>query len=270
MAGSQAETALKGRLAEELGSASAEQLVARLALTGGRPDPVAATLAMLDELGEVSGKVNRAAIEALPELDRRAGLACIVPWLDLGIALAESSGATALKYFKESPRILGVVEDNAARLAILATGLELAEQDANVTVEYLRTAPQILAVLSSDQLQPWLDVGVELTGLDVVVGLEYIRQISAVAPVLALSEVRNWVAFGMKLIQPNTIGKPDYLVTMEFLRTSPAILGDIDQPAVRSKVVSLGAALAEQSPASAIAWLAESPTLVRALPSVEW
>jgi len=267
MASSQADRALKERLAEELGSAPAEQLVARLASMGGKPDPVAATLAML---GEVSEKVARAAIEALPELDRRAGLACIVAWLDLGIALAESSGATALKYFKESPRILGIVEAEAARQAILATGLEFAEQDANVTVEYLRTAPQILAVLPSDQLRPWLAVGVELTQIDVVVGLEYIRQISAIAPVLDLSEVRSWVAFGMKLIQPNTIGKPDYLGTMEFLRTSPAILGDIEQPAVRSKVVSLGAALAEQSPASAIAWLAESPTLLRALPSVEW
>ncbi len=270
MAASQAKTALKDRLAEELGSAPAEQLVARLALMGGKPEPVAATLAMLDELGEVSEKVVRAAIEALPELDRRAGLACIVAWLDLGIALAESSGATALKYFKDSPRILGIVEGETARHAILATGLEFAEQDANVTLEYLRTAPQILAVLPSEQLQPWLDIGVELTQIDVVVGLEYIRQISAVAPVLGLSEIRSWVAFGMKLIQPNTIGKPDYLVTMEFLRTSPSILGDIEQPAVRSKVVSLGTVLADQSPASAIAWLAESPKLLRALPSVEW
>ncbi|MEC4890842.1 MAG: VWA domain-containing protein [Nitrospira sp.] len=270
MAASQAETVLAARLAEELGSAPAAQLVARLALMGGKPDPVAATLAMLDELGGVSEKVARAAIEALPELDRRAGLASIVAWFDLGIALAESSGATALKYFKDSPRILGIVEAEAARQAILATGLEFAEQDANVTLEYLRTAPQILAVLPSDQLQPWLDVGVELTQIDVVVGLEYIRQIAAVAPVLGLGEIRNWVAFGMKLIQPNTIGKPDYLGTMEFLRTSPAILGDIEQPPVRSKVVSLGAALAEQSPASAIAWLAESPKLLRPLPSVEW
>lgn len=257
------------RLAEELGGATAAHLVNRLT-QGEKPDQVAAVLTLLDELNEVSGKAGRAAIEALPELDRRAGCAQVVPWLDLGIALAGSSGATALRYFKDSPLILGVIEGAEVRASVLAVGLELAEQDANVTLEYLRTAPQILAVIPSDQLRPWLEIGVELTHVDVVVGLEYIRQIPAIAPVLPLSAVRSWVSFGMKLIAPNSLGKPDYLPTMEFLRTSPAILGDIEHPPVRSKAIALGALLAEHSPESGIAWLAESPRLLRTLSSRDW
>ncbi len=149
-------------------------------------------------------------------------------------------------------------------------GLEIAEQDANVAWEYLKTAPQILAVVPSEQLKPWLEISVELTQLDVVAGLEYIRQIPKLAPVLPLGEVRGWLSFGMKLIAPNSLGKPDYIATMEFLRTSPAILGDIECLPVRSKVVALGASLAERAPESGIAWLAESPRLLRALPSMDW
>jgi hypothetical protein len=261
---------LVGLLAEELGKATAEWLVVRLTDPPCRTDAVSAVLALLTELAEVSEKAARAAIEALPELDRRAGLAQIVPWLDVGAALAESSGATALKYFKDSPLILGVIGTPEGQAAVLAIALEIAELDANVTIEYLRAAPQILAAVPSHQLKPWLEIGLELTHVDVVVGLEYVRQIPAIAPVLPVEDVRSWLSFGMKLIAPNTLGKPDYLATIEFLRTSPAILGDIEQAPVRAKVVALGALLADRSPESAIAWLSESPRLLRALPSTDW
>ena len=258
---------LTHRLAEELGPATAAYLLQRLVQSGGQP---VATLALLNELEQVSAKAARAAVEALPELDRRAGCSQVVSWLDLGVALAESSGATALKYFKDSPLILGVIERSDLQAAVLAIALEFAEQDANVTLEYLKAAPLILSRIPLEQVKPWLEIGVELTRVDLVVGLEYIRQIPALALVLPMTEVRSWLSFGMKLIVPNTLGKPDYLATMEFLRTGPAILGDIEEAPLRSKVVSLGTLLAEQAPEAGIAWLTESPTLLRALPSTEW
>jgi nitric oxide reductase NorD protein len=264
---SQGTEQLLQRLANGLGRGPAANLVKRLAQEGGQP---AELLSLLDELDLVSSKAARAAIEAFPELDRRAGLAQVVSWLDLGVALAETSGATALKYFKDSPLILGLIEEADARAAILGIGLEMADQDANVTLEYLRASPQILTVVPSAQLKPWLEISLELTKVDVVVGLEYIRQIPALVPVLPLSEVRSWLSFGMKLIAPNTIGKPDYIATIEFLRTSPAILGEIEHTPVRAKVVALGALLAERSPEVGIAWLAESPRLIRTLPTMDW
>ena len=253
-------------LAEDVEASTAERLVAAL------PHSVSihGILLLLGELSEVSPKVVRAAIQTLPELQQRERLGDVVSWLEVCLALAESSGATALRYLKESPVLLGVVEQAEARTSILATALELAEQDANVTLEYLRTAPQILTVVSSNELAAWLGIGTELAQVDVVVGLEFIRQIHAIASVLSLGEVRGWVAFGMKLIAPNSLGKPDYMTTLEFLRTSPSILGDIESIAVRSKVVALGAMLADHSIESSIAWLSESPRLMRMLPSAEW
>ena len=128
---------------------------------------------------------------------------------------------------------------------------------------------RIVTVVPANDLPRWLEIGVELTQSDPVVGLEYIGQIPALAPVLPWDAVRGWVAFGMKLVTPNTFGKPDYLGTMEFLRTSPAILGDIEAP-LRTHVVSVGTLLASYAPAAGIAWLSESPALLRALPSPPW
>ena len=270
MTGSSAHNTLIERLVPELGAEVAEALVAKMAGTAGAAQTSAAVRELLDELEDLSAKAVHAAVEALPELDRRAGLAHVVSWLDLGVALAESSGATALKYFKDSPLILGLLEPPGARTAVLEIGLELADRDANVTLEYLRVTPQILSVSSLGEVRPWLDIGIELTSVDVVVGLEYIRQIPRVASVLPIGDVRDWLAFGMKLVAPNTLGKPDYMAAMEFMRTSPTILEDIEHPSVRSKALSLGIVLAERSAQSGVTWLAESPRLLRALPAEEW
>lgn len=264
------QTRLRERLAAELGSAVSEALAVRLAEAADRSDTGAAVLTLLDELDSVSAKAARAAIEALPELDRRAGLSHLISWLDLGIALAESSGATALKYFKDSPLILGLIEQPDERTAVLAMGLELADQDANAALEYLRAAPHMLSVVPLDELRPWLEIGLELVEADVVVGLEYIRQIHHVASVLPVCEARTWLSFATTLVIPNTLGKPDYMAAMEFMRTSPAILAEIDQPGVRAQTLSVGTLLAERSPEAGVAWLAESPRLLKSLPSQEW
>ena len=228
-----------------------------------KPDAEARVLILLDELQELSEKTARAAVEALPDLDRRGGLSHILLWLDLGVALAESSGASALKYFKNSPLVLGLIEQADARTEILTIGLEIAEQDRQRGARIHSTCPADCCLLFLlRQLRPWLDIGIELTQINVVVGLEFIRQISKLVPVLPLESVRSWAAVGMKLIVPNSLGKPDYMATIEFLRTSPAILGQIEHSSVREKVVSLCLLLAEHSPESSITWLAESPDLL--------
>jgi len=258
------------RLVREVSQAVAEPLVTRLPQATGQPDAAARALVLLDELQGLSEKAAAAALAALPELDRRGGLSQIMLWLDLGVTLADSSGASALKYFKDSPLVLGLIEQADVRTEVLTIGLEIAEQDANVALEYIRQAPQILADVPTTHLRPWLDIGIELTQVNVVVGLEFVRQISRLAPVLPLESVRDWATVGMKLIVPNSLGKPDYVATIEYLRTSPAILRNIENPAVREKVVSLCLLLAEHSPESSMTWLAESPNLLGTLPSMEW
>jgi len=261
---------LIAKLAEELGPATAQHLVSCLVEATAKPNQVEGVLLLLEELTEVSPKVARAAIESFPDLQQRGRLSDAVAWLDLGIALAESSGAIGLKFFKESPLVLGLIEQPSVRSLVLKTALELAEQDANVALEFLRVAPDVVTVISPDQLGAWLEIGFELTPVDFVVALEYIRQIPSVARVLPIQDARAWTTFGLKLISQNSFGKTDYFGTIEFLRTSPLILGDLEDPSVRAKVVTVGSLLAERDPGAGIAWLSESPRLLRAVPNEGW
>jgi nitric oxide reductase activation protein len=261
---------LIARLAEELGPATAQHLVSCLADSTTKLNQVEGVLLLLDELHEVSPKVARAAIESLPDLERRDRLSDAVAWLDLGTALAELSGAIGLKFFKDSPLVLGLIEQPSVRSLVLKIALELAERDANVALEFLRVSPELVTVISPDQLGAWLEIGFELTQVDFVVALEYIRQIPAVARVLPIQDSRAWATFGVKLISQNSFGKTDYFGTIEFLRTSPLILGDLEDPSVRAKVITVGSLLAEHDPGSGIAWLSESPRLLRAVPNEGW
>ncbi len=256
---------LTERLAPILGPATAGALAAALLAAGRGP----AVLTLLDELADASGKVRDAAVAALPDLQRRAGLADVVSWLDLCVALAQSSGAAAIKLTKESPLLLGLLEP-AQRRPVLAAALEVAEQDASMTVEWLRVAPELLRSVPADRLRDWAEVAVEVAQQDYVLGVELLKQAAAVAAVLPIDHVRTWAACATRLVTVNSLGKTDYLGTLEFFRTSPALLGDIPDEAARVSTLAVGSALAQRDPQTAVVWLAEAPGLLRRLPSDPW
>lgn len=163
------------------------QEIARVAV---RPGTLEGLSVLLEELSEDAPKAARGAIAALPELQRRAGLSDVLAWIDLGVALAGSSGAVALRYFKESPVLLGLV-DHAARASVLEAALELADHDANVAWEFFRVAPELVTVLPPQAWSAWMDVAGELAATDFTLAVEYVRQIAAIAPVLPVEEVRS-------------------------------------------------------------------------------
>lgn len=261
---------LIAKLADELGPATAKHLVSCLVEAVAPPNQAEGVLVLLDELTEVSPKVARAAIESFPELAQQGRLSDAVAWLDVGIALAQSSGAIGLKFFKGSPAILGLIKESSVRSVVLKTTLELTERDANVALEFFQVSPEVVTVVSADRLGDWLEIGLELMQVDLVVALEYVRRIPAIACVLPIQDARAWATFGVKLIAQNNIGKRDYFRTVEFLRTSPPILGDIEDQPVRARVVTVGSLLADHDGAAGIAWLSDSPRLLRALPNEGW
>ncbi len=256
---------LAARLTQGLGQAAADQLADEMERAGR----AAAVLALLDELRDASAKAEAGAIEALPELQRRGGLSEVVAWLDLGVALAESSGAAALKYWKDSPLVLGLL-DPAARGSMVSLALELAEDDPNVALEFFRRTPELLTVLPASDLRAWAEACAELARVEYVLGIEFVRQVPAVAQALPLGLVRPWIRFGIKLVTQNSLGKTDYVGTLEFFRTSPAILSDIECRPARAGVIDVGSVVSDRSPQLAIEFLAEAPALLRRLPSDEW
>ena len=257
------------RLADQLGPNSAKAVVNAIASSASKSDAVEGVLLLLDELTEQAPKAAKGAIDALPDMQRRGVLADVLMWLDLGVAIAADSGALTLRFFKESPLLLALL-DPAQRAGVLTAGLELADRNANVAVEFTRIAPEIIGRLSTADWPTWMDLACELAETDFALAVEYIRQIPSIAGVLSLDGARSWVQFGMKLIIENSLGKPDYLGALEFFRTSPAILADIPEQAQRNHVIRLGAQMAERSPEAGIAVLSEAPSILRRLPTEEW
>ncbi len=234
----------------------------------------AQVLELLSELQDSSVKLTGGAIEALPEVLHRCDPHTVVLWLDLAIALAALSGAVTLKYFRESPRILGVLDTPSLRQQVLAVALEVADRDseyaANCAFEFFRKTPELLFADPAIDLAGWAEVGQELTEWNQVLGIEFFRECANVADVLPLDDVRPWVAFGMKLITQNSLGKPDYVGILEFFRTSPSLLKEIEAMDVRPRVVALGSTLADRSPETALTFLGEAPLLINTLPTKEW
>src|SRR5687767_5207013 len=146
---------LIARLSQHSGRETAMATVDELMRGARRSDALSAVLVLLDELEDVSSKASAHAMEAFPDMTRRQVIDAVVPWLDLGIALAESSGAVAMKYFKESPLILGLIDTAPARHMVLEQALELAEHDANAALEFFRTAPELVTVLPPSDLASW-------------------------------------------------------------------------------------------------------------------
>lgn len=256
---------LTRHLASRLAEADAAPLVAEIERLGLAP----AVTSLVQELEDLSPKAARAVIEALPELRLRAGLNDLISWLDLGIGMAESSGASVLKYAKESPLLLGLMPSRDDRVRALKIGLELVERDPGMTLEFLRVTPELVRLLSQEQLVKWVDHGLELSDVNYVLGGEFFRESPKIAKVMRVDDLRSWTDLGLKLITVNQFGKPDYMATLEFFRTTPGLLEEIPEATARRLAVRMAGILAEQNPQLAVEVLAQSPLLLQQIPS-DW
>ncbi|RMH05103.1 MAG: hypothetical protein D6704_10030 [Nitrospirae bacterium] len=214
-----------------------------------------------EELYARSERLAIRALDALPDVLRRCGEDLLVPWLDLAVSLAASSGATTMKYLRESPWLLGMMETVADRQAAVHYALELAdapsEVAANCAYEFLRHAPELVSLVGREQLARWAEIGLALAEANYVVGIEFFRESPKIAAVLDVEQVRDWVEWGMKLIVLNSLGKPDYVGTLEFFRTSPQLLAALPDRTCCPLVIRIGSRLADQSPEKALAFLAD-------------
>ena len=98
---------------------------------------------------EISSKIQGEAVTAFREIEGRRGMSEPASFLglDLGITLAQATGALGLRYFKESPMILGFLGEADQRDALLAQVLELAdgptESAPQCAYEWLKVLPQL-------------------------------------------------------------------------------------------------------------------------------
>ncbi len=264
------DTVLLDWLLDRHDPATAKSLSEDLVLSG----MAEAVIELLEELKDASSKIAGEAVWALEEYRRRCTFDTVIPWLDLGITLTQTKGALGLRYFKESPLVLGVLDTSAQRLALLKLIMEVADGGADVApncaFEFFKKAPELLLEISVSELVPWAEIGMELAEWDYVLGSEFFRESPSIAHAIPRDLVRDWIGFGMKLVTKNSLGNTDYVGTIEYFRSSPRILNDIPAADVKQWVVKMGAALAEHSPEIAISFLADCPRLLKVLPSTDW
>ena len=229
---------------------------------------------LLEELQVASSKIASEAVWTLEEFRRRCGFETVIPWLDLGISLTQTKGALGLRYFKESPLILGVVDEPDQRKAMLELTLELADRSVDVApncaLEFFKKAPELLFEIPTTELESWAEIGMELAQWDYVLGNEFFHESPLIARAISLDLLRGWIGFGMKLVTKNSLGKTDYVGTIEYFRSSPVIFLEIPEEEVKKWVMELGSALAEHSPESATSFLADCPRLLQSFASIEW
>lgn len=261
---------LQSLLSPSLGPATAEQVVDGLSRSLDRTDGLEAIVVLLGELRDLSTKAAEAAIDTLPELQRRGVLAEAVQWLDLGLAFAHASGAATLRYVRESPLLISLIEPPSVRRPVLVSTLELVEEDHTVALEFLRVSPELVTHVAAHELEHWAILGLELAQRDPIAGIELLRQSPAVARALSRDDIKPWIDFGLKLVTTNSLGKTDYFGTVEFFRTSPAVLLEIHPPAARPLTVMLGSRLADSALDQGTTCLAEAPLLLGRLPSDDW
>ena len=150
---------------------------------------------------------------------------------------------------------------------MLKTALELAERDVNVALVSPRVTG-VVTVIAADRLGTWLEIGSELTQVDSSFALEYIRRVPRLPAVLPIEDARAWATFGLKLISQNGSAKRTISGPSNSSVLVLSLLGDIDDQSVRAKVVTVGSLLAERDAGSGIAWLSESPRLLRDVPGM--
>jgi nitric oxide reductase NorD protein len=234
----------------------------------------AAVWALLSELKEISSKIQGEAVWALSEVHRRGSLDKVIPWLDLGVTFAQASGALGLRFFKESPIILGFLEKDPKCNELLAHVLELAdgplESAPQCAYEWLKVLPQLCEEVSFHEIQEWAGMGMELAQWNYVLGHEFFRESPSIAKAVPLQSAKAWIGFGMKLMVQNSFGKPDYIGTLEFFRTSPSLFLEINDANATQGVIALGSNLADHSPDQAVSFLAMAPGILAKIPTVDW
>ncbi len=257
-------------LIDQLDRKTAKDVVSQLADTQYQ----APVLELLDELEGISSKIQGEAISALGEIWRRGCLPSVILWLDLGITFAQATGALGLRYFKESPIILGLVKQVHQREELLAHVLELAdgpmESAPQCAYEWFKVLPQLAEDHSLVDLQQWASLGMELASWNYVLGNEFFRESPAITNAIPLESAKDWIGFGVKLMIQNSFGKPDYVGTLEFFRTSPHLFSAIEELEVKRRTIDVGSNLAGHSPENAILFLSEAPMMLAKLPSQEW
>jgi nitric oxide reductase NorD protein len=273
-------------LAQQLDPDEAAEALARL-------QPAVAPLrAMIVGLGlllaERSVKATSEYFRQAPLLVDRLTEAEWGPWVGVGMKIAARSAVTAVRYFRESPSLFADLDSIDLRRIALECADRCAERDAGLALELLRQAPAVIRVLppelpvepshdhasaQAESVRRWAELGERLAEQDAILASEYFKQSALLLLHLPASALQVWAELGGTLVQPNQLGKPDYLPALEYFRVSPEWVGAITPPELRPQLLHLVRALTDEPPDRRVQLLKQAPQwlqTVSSLPHRSW
>ena len=266
--------ALAGALADHLEPGELDDLLGRLSSAGGSAREMILGLGLL--VAERSAKATAEYLRQAPLLIGRLEAEEWGAWVGVGLNIAARSAVAAVRYFRESPATLAEVEPSALRRAVCACANRFAEQDAGLALEVVRQAPAVVRLLPDDAvgrrlelLQRWALAGEQLAQQDTILASEYFKQSAQLLLHLPAASLGDWAGLGSTLVQPNRLGKPDYMPALEFFRLSPEWLGLLTPPEARSRLLQFVRRLTDESPDRRVRLLRETPHWLQAIPSAE-
>ena len=228
--------------------------------------------ALLVELQEVSKRSCEECVQSLPAALEQCDGAVVRLWIDLGIEIASSSGATGIRYFKDSLASVIAFKKPEHQERVLAAAMQMINVDddaegagALLAFEFVRQGAKAVDVLGDTGLDAWIAIGMDLGKWNVLAAVEYFRESPAVLRVIPFDHLKQWVECGIKLVTTNQFDNFDYLLTLEFFRTTPQIFSAIPEVEIRLRVLEYGSQLADRSPQAAMAFLNQSPNAVAAI-----
>jgi len=232
------------------------------ALSALIPSDRTTLLELLEELIRVSPRSAAVGIPRLAAVLQSLDPNSAISWLDLGISTASQSSTAAQRYFSESPDLLGVIPP-VRRPPLLSLGIELSEGHHGVVMDFLRAGTQLPEELDTAALLSWMEIGRRLAEEDSVLAVEFFRISPEVLRRISIGDLPLWVQLGRHLVEPNVLGKPDYLKVIEYFRLSSEILSGLEPADLRRPFLELGMILTGRSVAIGMDYLRSCPEILR-------
>ncbi|HUJ80214.1 MAG TPA: hypothetical protein VLY45_07870 [Nitrospiria bacterium] len=200
------------------------------------------------------------------------------PWVGVGLKMAARSSVTAVRYFRETPQLFAEIESTELRRLVIACADRCAEGDAGLALELLRQAPAVIRLLPLqplsesadarlDSVRRWAECGARLASQDSILASEYFRQSAPFLLHVPAAALPVWAELGGTLVQPNRLGKPDYLPALEYFRVSPEWLAAVSPSELRTDLLALVRMLTDEPPDRRVQLLKLAPHWLQSVPS---
>ncbi|MEW6324184.1 MAG: hypothetical protein AB1515_02235, partial [Nitrospirota bacterium] len=270
--------ALAAALADQLDPGELEELIGRLHSAGDAARAAILGLGLL--VAERSAKATAEYLRQAPLLAGRLEAEEWGPWVGVGVNIASKSAVAAVRYFRESPAMLAEVTPAPVRRAILNCANRFSEWEPGLALEVVRQAPAVIRLLPDedfdqghahrlDLLRRWTMAGEQLAGQDRVLASEYFQRSPQLLMHVPPALLAEWAQLGGTLVQPNRLGKPDYLPALEFFRLSPEWLAALTPSEARARLLQLVRRLTDEPPERRVGLLRQAPQWLQAIPSAD-